>query len=245
MLDQDRVTISLGIATYNGGTYLNETLQSVCAQADAISEIIVVDDGSKDDSVKIICARLQGKPNVKIHVSAVNRGISESYNHILQLAQSEYIIIVDQDDLVPEGYIEAASRRLSNLSDPVVMACNWTSNERSIRVIGRLLRYLPEWIRIPRSIPVLGWIGTRSSLIYPVKLARDIGFESSSFDGFDAVHLDQTRAIVPLWWNSRYRFFYRVHPRATSAALREIVKPKGIFYSVEYRLRRLARRFIR
>lgn len=244
-MNQTEVSIGLGIAVFNGEEFLEQTLQSIRAQEDQISEILIVDDGSTDNSVKILSKWFQGNRKVKIYLSEENRGISFSYNQLLELAQSEYLIIVDQDDLLPEGYIAEAHSKLSQLSTPALIACNWTSNSKLISGIGAILNFLPEWTRIHGKLPVLGWIATRSSIIYPVELARSFKFESSSFDGFDAVHLDGLRLKTHLWWNSKCRFFYRIHPEATSKTRQKIVKPRGFLYSIEYRFRRAVRRFVR
>ncbi|GAB6186823.1 glycosyltransferase family 2 protein [Thermopirellula anaerolimosa] len=89
-----RPLVSVVIPVYNGGRFLEHTLNSVLAQTYRPIEIVAVDDGSSDDSCEVIRrtapeTRLIRQPNHSVGV-ARNRGVLES--------RGEYVCFLDQDD---------------------------------------------------------------------------------------------------------------------------------------------------
>lgn len=91
--------ISVIIPVYNVEKYLIECLDSVMAQSYKDYEVILVDDGSVDSSGKI-CDKYSLKyENVKV-VHKENAGLSSARNIGLNIAQGEYVLFVDSDDIV-------------------------------------------------------------------------------------------------------------------------------------------------
>ncbi|MEH1931338.1 glycosyltransferase family 2 protein [Nostoc sp.] len=91
--------ISVVIATYNTGRYLPETLESVIAQTYRNWEIIVVDDGSTDNTHELI------KPYLSCicFIQQKHGGLASARNAGLQLAKGDFIALLDADDLwLPE-----------------------------------------------------------------------------------------------------------------------------------------------
>lgn len=93
MIDENPL-VSVIIPVYNGGRHLRAALESVFAQTYCPFEVIVVDDGSTDDSGAIP----QSFPDVRyIHQS--NQGVAAARNHGIEAAQGEFFAFLDQDDL--------------------------------------------------------------------------------------------------------------------------------------------------
>lgn len=100
--------ISVVIPSYNQAEYLPDAIDSVLSQYPAYDsegwlvdvDITVVDDGSTDNSLEI--AR---KYPIKI-ISQVNKGLSSARNTGIMNSHGEYIIFLDSDDIMLEGYIE-------------------------------------------------------------------------------------------------------------------------------------------
>ena len=86
--------ISVVIPVYNGMTYLAAALESVFSQTYLPHEIIVVDDGSTDETAQIVAHY----PRVKYFYQP-NQGASVSRNQGINLAQGDYIAFLDADDL--------------------------------------------------------------------------------------------------------------------------------------------------
>lgn len=87
--------ISVIIPAYNAAPYIEEALRSVLAQTHANLDIIVVDDGSKDETAAI--ARAIDDPRIRV-VSQPNGGVSAARNKGLELAQGDFISFHDADD---------------------------------------------------------------------------------------------------------------------------------------------------
>lgn len=95
--------LSIIVPTYNYGHTLHRCLSSVLDQWQDDIEVIVVDDGSTDDTVKVFGAlSLSDKTNCH-YVRQDNRGAASARNHGLGLSQGEYVLLLDADDaLLPD-----------------------------------------------------------------------------------------------------------------------------------------------
>ena len=93
------VKISVVIPVYNIERYLEECLDSVIGQTLESIEIIVINDGSTDNSLKII-EKYQKKDSRIILVTQENKGVSEARNKGIELASGEYVTFIDGDDFV-------------------------------------------------------------------------------------------------------------------------------------------------
>ena len=90
--------ISAVIPVYNSADYVGDALESVFAQSYRPLEVIVVDDGSTDDTA----AAVKKFPQV-IYVNQENGGPSRARNAGIKLARGEFIAFLDADDLWPQG----------------------------------------------------------------------------------------------------------------------------------------------
>ena len=89
--------VSVVLPVYNGERYLKEAIDSVLAQRHRPLEILVVDDGSTDDSGEIA----QRYSEVQYHRQD-NQGPSAARNRGIQMARGEFVAFIDADDLWPE-----------------------------------------------------------------------------------------------------------------------------------------------
>ena len=86
--------VSVIIPVYNGARYLRAALESVFAQTYRPFEVIVVDDGSVDDSGVIA----QSFPDVR-YIQQANQGVAAARNNGIDVARGEFFAFLDQDDL--------------------------------------------------------------------------------------------------------------------------------------------------
>lgn len=91
--------VSVIIPIYNTDAYLHEALDSICTQTLQELEIILINDGSTDNSLHIIEEYAQRDERIK-HSSQPNQGQSVARNNGLQLATGEYIYFMDSDDIL-------------------------------------------------------------------------------------------------------------------------------------------------
>lgn len=92
----------------------------LCQQTSARYEVICINDGSTDGSLRIL-ERLQSEyPELLRVVSQDNQGISVTRNRGIELAKGEYVGFLDNDDYVSEGYVETLwQRRLETDADMI------------------------------------------------------------------------------------------------------------------------------
>ncbi len=88
--------VSVVTATYNMGRYIRETVDSILAQTHGRLELIIVDDGSTDDTPEVLAA-YAGEPRVRL-VRQANTGQTAAKNRGLREARGEFIGFCDADD---------------------------------------------------------------------------------------------------------------------------------------------------
>jgi glycosyltransferase involved in cell wall biosynthesis len=101
--------VSICIPSYNHAQYLPATLDSALAQTYPHVEIIVLDDGSTDDSLKIARdyeTRFPGKIKVYTHPNGANRGISRTVNAAFAHSKGKYWMGLPSDDILYPDKIE-------------------------------------------------------------------------------------------------------------------------------------------
>lgn len=114
--------VSIIIPCHNAAAWLHATVASALAQSCPDKEIIVVDDGSTDESLHV--AR-RFEPNGVIVRTQANRGASAARNHGLKLARGEFIQFLDADDLLTPDKIATQIERLQRDGTDCVATCRW------------------------------------------------------------------------------------------------------------------------
>lgn len=118
-----KVNISVIVPVYNVENYLKQCLESLVNQKIDNYEIVVVNDGSPDDSQKIIDKYVEKYPKLLKSYIKENGGLSSARNYGIEKAKGEYIAFVDSDDYVSENYLNLLFKKaISNDYDIVV--CN-------------------------------------------------------------------------------------------------------------------------
>ncbi len=94
-----RQPISVALCTYNGAAYLTEQLQSILRQTYPVAQIVVVDDGSTDDTISILRAFGEQHPLIELHQNETRLGAIKNFEKALALTRYAIIAIADQDDV--------------------------------------------------------------------------------------------------------------------------------------------------
>lgn len=97
-------TISVLMSVYNGRKYVAEAIESILAQTFADFEFLILDDGSKDDSLPILRRCEEKDERVKV-ISRPNKGLTRTLNELLALSKGEFVARMDCDDVaLPERF---------------------------------------------------------------------------------------------------------------------------------------------
>ncbi len=115
--------VSFIIPFYNAEKFIAETIDSVLLCGYEQSEIIIVDDGSTDNSLKICCSYEKKTPKIKIiqHNDKTNKGASTSRKTGIQEAKGEFIYFLDADDILLPGVIDKYVAVFSENPDVVLI----------------------------------------------------------------------------------------------------------------------------
>ena len=140
-------TVSVVVPCYNAAPYVREAVLSVLSQTRPPLEVLVIDDGSTDDSGAVVQAI--DDPRVRYHRQE-NGGAAAARNLGLDLARGDLVGFLDADDLWRPHALEVLASMIEASPD---IACAFADFERfedgSRRVIGTQLRLYPELAHLP------------------------------------------------------------------------------------------------
>lgn len=116
--------VSIIVAVYNAQEYVEQCLESLRCQTYREIEIIVVDDGSNDESLSICQGFCEKDSRISV-ITQVNSGVSAARNRGIEVAKGTYMLFVDSDDYVEKCYVECLVNALKQSSDAQIAICGY------------------------------------------------------------------------------------------------------------------------
>lgn len=104
--------LSVIVPNYNHARHLPACLEALASQSVPAMEILVLDDGSTDDSVAVIERMASQHPQIKLHRNQRNQGVVYTMNRGVELASGDYVYLAAADDVVAPGFFEKSLRLL-------------------------------------------------------------------------------------------------------------------------------------
>lgn len=227
-----RDLVSVIIPTYNASGFIIETIQSVLHQSYSNLEVIVVNDGSTDNTSAVLETI---KDSRLLIFNRSNHGVSASRNFGLQNASGDYVVFFDSDDLMPESFIKSRVDFLKdnpffsfvtswvqkidengNKKDELLKsACNDLQNE--------ILLYHSDIITCPS-----GYMFVKNDLLnYSLKFDETL---SSAADRYFLLQIDQYLKGHFLR-DDNASLYYRIRNESMSNKLNEsLIKDNELFY---------------
>jgi glycosyltransferase involved in cell wall biosynthesis len=114
--------VSVIVPIYNAAPYLVETLDSIMASTYRPLEVVMVDDGSSDNSLEVAQVYCRQYPECQV-MTQENRGVSAARNRAIAHAQGTYILPVDADDKIADTFIEKAVAAIEADDNIRVVGC--------------------------------------------------------------------------------------------------------------------------
>lgn len=105
-LKPDPVTIGVVIPTYNYADKVSRAIQSVLDQNIPVDKIVVVDDGSTDDTTRVVKDAFGNNPKVR-YIKQDNAGVANARNNGIEHCDTKYIICLDADDAIDHDFVRA------------------------------------------------------------------------------------------------------------------------------------------
>jgi len=199
------VFFSIVIAAYNQGSLLQETVDSVFKQTFQNWELIIVDDGSSDntwDVANTILARNQER-RIKV-LKKENGGLSDARNYGMRFARGNWLCMLDSDDLLEKGHLSKAASLAAQGVD-IVVGC--MENFDAVSSV---------WC-FPEGYSVVGlshWNKFHASVLMSARLAKSIGgYDQSLLWGLEDWNfwLSASRHRPRVMHLPEITFYYRHH----------------------------------
>ena len=157
LIDKDKIyyhsknpKISIVISVYNGEAYLNTSILSIQNQDFKDVEIVIVDDASKDNSVKLIKELMKTEPRIVLYENEENKGALYTKSKGVLKAKGKYVMTLDMDDIFVQReafstlYIEAIKNNLDILGFIMVQSDKKINKYRPNYSDKQRIIYQPE-----------------------------------------------------------------------------------------------------
>lgn len=110
------IFFSFNICCYNSEKYIRETIDSIINQNYKFWEIVIINDGSTDNTENIIFEYLDKKVPIN-YFKQENKGFANARNKAIELSKHDWIVIIDHDDLCHQDRLEIHSEQIYNNPD--------------------------------------------------------------------------------------------------------------------------------
>lgn len=205
--------ISVIIPVYNGDRYIVQALESILNQTYSATEIIIIDDGSTDNTHQV----LQSYEKQVRYIYQENQGVSVARNHGIELSQCEFIAFLDADDVFLPDKLAIQLAIFAENPELSIVQSGW----RRINQNGETLIDVEPWKQIPK-LDLESWLrwkpfGTMGTLMFRRESLQQVG-------GFEAglTHAEDVDLVLRLClngcqsdWLRQPTVCYRQHDRNT------------------------------
>lgn len=183
--------VSITLSTYNIEQYIAGSLDCLINQTYKNTEIICIDDGSTDNTLKILKEYATKDKRIKVVAKPKNEGLAVARNLSLKLAKGKYIIFLDGDDLFDLTMVEKAVKKAeAEKADMVIWDYVVFYNEKEIESLKKqesvLLNIHPNDKKSLLKLPAFTWVK-----LLNLKKLRDLNIHFP--DGL-------TRQDIPVHW---------------------------------------------
>ncbi len=238
--------ISIAIPFYNAEKYLEDAIRSVFAQTYKDWELILIDDGSTDGSLKI--AKSIKDPRVRVYSDGKNKKLAARLNEITRLAKYEYIARMDADDLMSPTRIEKQLKVLENNPGIDIVSTGVYSVTNDLKLIG--IRGVDT-----KKIEFKELLFKKKGIVHAAVLGRKSWFVRNKYNPTLKIAQD-----YDLWLKSSLKndlkvctiatplYYYREEGNATSKKLRTAYKNERVMYKKyagKYALQLLLKSYIK
>jgi len=168
--------ISVIVPTYNHATFIERSVSSVLAQTFSDYEIIIVDDGSQDDTPNLVSELWAAEDRV-IYFRQENKGLGATRNKGLSLARGEFVQFLDSDDSIASGKFESQIRRFEEDKAADIVYSDYANLGGDKDHVGEVARPL-----VPGESPVSRLIRENFMPVHSSLIKREVFDKEGGFD---------------------------------------------------------------
>lgn len=223
--------VSIITPMYNGAKYVGQTIESVLAQTYPNWEMIIVDDGSKDNSAEIVKQYSKKDNRVRL-IQQKNAGSAAARNNALRNAKGRYICFLDSDDLLEPVFFEKQLKFLKEKNAALVFASYRRIDENGNEKLQPFI--VPEratYYSLLKTCPISCLTSIYDKEVVGEQFFRE---ELKSLRDDFAFWLEMLKKIKVAYGNQEILASYRVFASSTTGNKKKVIKPQFlVYYKVE------------
>jgi glycosyltransferase involved in cell wall biosynthesis len=219
--------VSIITPCYNGARYISETIDSVISQSYKDWEMLIVNDGSTDNSEEIICKYSEKEPRIK-YIKQNNSGSAVARNRGIKECTGRYIALLDADDLWDSQFLEKQINFMSEKNSTCVF-CSYRRIDENSKEIMRPT--VAKKIVTIKDMRVMNQIGCLTGL-YDTAVHGKIYLheELKSLRDDYAYWYDVVSTAGIVYGNEQVLASYRVMSNSTTGNKFKLIKIQYKFY---------------
>lgn len=225
-----RPFISVLVTSYNYEKYIRQTLDSILAQRYKNYEVIIVDDGSTDNSVNVIKEYVNKYKNFHLyqHEGGINKGLPASFKLGVEKAKGEYISVLESDDYWTPNNLLIKVKMINKHPDAVIISNNvipfgddFTEVSFAKPYVTYINHTLNEKNDILFSEALFNHIPTFSAVTIKSSILKKLDFNTPIPAFLDLYLYQQIFAQYPLYYISQSLTYWRRHAISYNATLNQ------------------------
>lgn len=126
--------VSVIMPAYNAEQFIEEAINSVCAQSITAWELIIIDDGSMDHTVDCIRTYVEKDSRIRLVINENNMGVAKTRNRGLKLVRGKYVALLDSDDYWKPQMLEKMIARAEETQADIIYCSYELVDEEGIKV---------------------------------------------------------------------------------------------------------------
>jgi glycosyltransferase involved in cell wall biosynthesis len=143
----DPPRLSVVVPAFNSAATVVETMASIMVQGPAVERVVVVDDGSTDATAAVVAEFAAAHPSPPVDlVSQPNRGLPGARNRGLDRAASPWVLFVDADDVLPDGFVSEMFTALGRADAATFAYCDFR-DFGAVEGLRRVPEFDPERLK--------------------------------------------------------------------------------------------------
>lgn len=227
---------SVIIPLYNKAPYVRKALESVMLQTYSDFELIIVDDGSSDNSLEIVrefVGRLDNKwkDDRLTIISQSNSGVAAARNKGVKESEGEYVCFLDADDWWSKDFLKVMDEATKICPNAGIYGVNYFSVRKGVSrqvlegIPTGIINYFKKYYHPPYAMPL--WTG---AVVIPRKVYDEIGGFNNELKMAEDFDLWTRIALkYPVYYTDKVMAYYNQDVQVKWRAIGKLVEPKYHF----------------
>lgn len=218
--------VSIIMPCYNGEKFIKETIESVLTQTYTSWELLIIDDGSKDNSVDIIKSYQQDQ-RIKL-IQQANAGSAAARNNGIRHSQGQYMALLDSDDIWLPNFLEEQIKFMKN-KNAICVCCSYSRiDEKSNEILKPVIA---KKVITSKDMQAVDYVGTLTGVYDQSKYGKVYLKEelNSLLDDY-AFFIDVINLEGVAYGNPKILAKYRLRKGSMTNNKKKLIKKHYLFY---------------